>query len=154
VRARRPAPEAPPVARDPARAVGLIGLVRLALGFELFLEAALRLGQPRLARARDRLRLLGTAIVEPAAGLAVPASAALVFRPAARHLRRLLDGLLGSHPLGLALALCLRKPPPATLARAQLLGQLVAARLAVELVLGLVGRLRLGDDLTRDPLVV
>jgi hypothetical protein len=42
----------------------------------------------------------------------------------------------------------------AALARAQLLGKLVAARLAVELVLGLVGCLRLGEDLASDPLVV
>jgi hypothetical protein len=37
-----------------------------------------------------------------------------------------------------------------TLRRAQLLGQLIAARSTVELVLGLVGRLRLGEDLPRD----
>jgi hypothetical protein len=36
----------------------------------------------------------------------------------------------------------------------QLFRQLVAARLPVELVLGLVARLRLGDDLAGDPLIV
>jgi hypothetical protein len=46
------------------------------------------------------------------------------------------------------------QPAPAALARSQLLGQLIAARLAVELVLGLVDRLRLGDDLAGDPLVI
>ncbi len=36
------------------------------------------------------------------------------------------------------------------LPRAQLLGQLIPTRLAIELILGLVGRLRLGQDLPRD----
>jgi hypothetical protein len=37
------------------------------------------------------------------------------------------------------------------LRRAQLLGQLITARLAIELILGLVGRPGLGEDLARDP---
>jgi hypothetical protein len=75
------------------------------------------------------------------AGLAVPAAATLVDRPAARLRGRVLGGLgsvLRRILTLLELTLRLRKPVPAALAGAQLLGQLVAARLAVELVLGLV----------------
>src|SRR5829696_3294506 len=53
-----PPPKAAPVARDPAGAVGLVGL-----------------GRPALVEALTRV--------------ALPAAAALVFRPAARHRRRL-----------------------------------------------------------------
>ena len=86
----------------------------------------------------------------------MPAAAALVLGAAARHRGRLVGGfglILALLPL-LELALGLGEPAPAALARAQLLGQLVAARLAVEAVLGLVGGLRLGDDLAGDPLVI
>jgi hypothetical protein len=76
VGAGRPAAEAAPVARDPARPIGLIGLVRGALGLKLLLEAAPGLGQPRLARARDRPRLALAALVEALAGVAQPAAAA------------------------------------------------------------------------------
>jgi hypothetical protein len=47
-------------------------------------------------------------------------------------------------------ALGLAQPGPPALAGAQLLGQLVAARVAVELVLGRVDRLRFLEDLARD----
>jgi hypothetical protein len=90
------------------------------------------------------------------AGFAVPAAAALVARAAAWDRGRLIGGLRQLLPLLalLELALGLRKPAPATLAGAEPLGQLVAARLAVELVLDLVDAPCLGDDLARDPLVV
>jgi hypothetical protein len=39
---------------------------------------------------------------------------------------------------------------PATLRGAQLLGQLIATILTMQLVLGRIGRLRLLEDLTRD----
>ena len=85
VGARRVAAEAAPVARDAARPVGLIGLVRGALGRKLLVETAPGLGQPRPARARDRPRLALAALVEVLAGVAQPAAAALVDRPATRH---------------------------------------------------------------------
>ena len=67
---------------------------------------------------------------------------------AARNRPRLLRALLFELALGLA------QPRPAALAGAQLLGQLVAARVAVELVLGRVDRLGLFEDLARELLVV
>jgi hypothetical protein len=46
------------------------------------------------------------------------------------------------------------QPLAATLACAQLLGQLVAALVAVELILGLISRDRIGDDLPGDLVIV
>ena len=71
-------------------------------------------------------------------------------------------GLLASRALGrlpcgavaLELALCLAQGLAPALRRAQVLGQLVTARLAVELVLAPVGLGGLGEDLARDLLVV
>src|SRR5882757_11343071 len=57
-------------------------------------------------------------------------------------------------PLGLQALLGVAQPRPPALAAAPLLGQLVAARLAVEFVLGGVGRDRLLDELARDLLVI
>ena len=48
---------------------------------------------------------------------------------------------------------CLAQPLPPAGAGPQLFGQLLAARLPVELILCLVGRPRLGEDLAGDPLV-
>jgi len=102
--------------------------------------------------------LLGTALIEALASVAQPAAPALVQRPATRHRGRLIGGLscglrrIGR--LGIERPLGLGKPGPAPLARPKLGWELVAARLAEALVLGLVGRLRLSEDLARDPLVV
>ena len=67
---------------------------------------------------------------------------------AARHRPRLLRALLFELALGFA------QPRPPTLAGAQLLGQLVAARVAVELVLGRVDGLGFFEDLARELLVI
>src|SRR6266545_2433830 len=74
VGARRIAAEAAPVARDPASAVGLVGLVRVALGRKLLLEAAPGLRKPRLARARDRPRLALAALAGALASVTLPAA--------------------------------------------------------------------------------
>jgi hypothetical protein len=66
-----------------------------ALGRKLLLQAAPGLQKPRLARARDRVRLALAALVEALTGVTQPAAAALVDRPAARHRRRLLGSRLG-----------------------------------------------------------
>src|SRR5215204_207108 len=73
-----------------------------------------------------------------------------------RHLRGCLGVGLVGQPRGLLL-LSQLTPGPAeelgsALGRAQLLGQLIAARLAVELVLSLVCRPRRGEDLPGDPI--
>jgi hypothetical protein len=52
--------------------------------------------------------------------------------------------------LAVAVLLGLPEELAPTLRRAQLLGQLITTRLPVQLVLGLVGRLRLGENLPRD----
>jgi hypothetical protein len=69
-------------------------------------------------------------------------------RATPRNRPRLLRALL------LELALGLAQPRPAALAGAQLLGQLVATRLAVVLVLGRVDRLGFFEDLARELLVI
>jgi hypothetical protein len=73
--------------------------------------------------------------------------------PGLRPQRRLL--WLAAQPRVLLLAPSLpglAKELAPALRRAQSLRQLIAARLAVELVLGLVGRARLGHDLAGDPI--
>ena len=82
---RRP-PEAAAVLHPPARPVGLIGGVGLALRPQLFLQAPLGLLQPRRARRRDRPRLLGAPLVQPALGLAQPPAPALRRRQLRRQL--------------------------------------------------------------------
>ena len=67
---------------------------------------------------------------------------------AARHRPRLLRALL----LELALGLAQPRPPP--FPGAKLLGQFIAARVAVELVLGRVDRLGFFEDLARELLVI
>ncbi len=67
---------------------------------------------------------------------------------AARHRPRLLSALRFELALGFA------QPRPTTLAGAQLLGQFIAARVAVELVLGRVDGLGFFEDLARESLVV
>ena len=67
---------------------------------------------------------------------------------AARHRPRLLRALLFELALGFA------QPRPPPFAGAQLLGQFVAARVAVELVLGRVDRLGFFEDLARELLVI
>src|SRR5215207_9952568 len=68
-----------------------------------------------------------------------------------RHLRGCLGLVLVAQPRGLLLVSQLTPGPAEELAsalgRAQLLGQLIAARLPVKLVLSLVDRPRLGHDL-------
>ena len=99
----------------PARAVGLVVAVCLALGAPVLDQAPAAELEPLCAVPRHRLCLCGSLSLEPLLGLAKPGAPAL--------------------------------------AGAQVLGQLVAARLAVELVLGGVDAARLGEDLGGDLLV-
>jgi hypothetical protein len=80
--------------------------------------------------------------LQPALGLAQPLGAI------AWHRSRLSLSLLLQAAPGLA------QPSAPTLRRAQLLGQLIAARVTVELVLGRVGGLGLFEDLARDLFVI
>jgi hypothetical protein len=69
--------EATAVLHHPTRAVGLIGLVGLALGPQLLLETALGLLQTLGPRTRDRARLLGALLIEATLRLAQPLPATL-----------------------------------------------------------------------------
>jgi hypothetical protein len=73
----RRAAEAASVLHHPARSVGLIGGVGLAFDEQLLLEAALGLTHALRARARDRLGLRLTFLIQAALGLAQPAAATL-----------------------------------------------------------------------------
>ena len=107
----------------------------------------------RGARQREHVRAVARApLLELAAALAQPTHAALVAAGADGRLHRL--HRLLARRLGRALAppsrssssarFGLRQRPAPSLPGAQMLGQLVPARVAVELVLGLIGRPRLG----------
>lgn len=94
------------------RALGLVGLVGLALDLEVLLQTTPGFTQSRLAGTLDRPRLFGAALIKSPTRVAQPAAAAL----AGRHLSR----------------------------------QLVAARLAVDLIFGGIDGLGLLDDLPGD----
>jgi hypothetical protein len=73
-------------------------------------------------------------------------------RHAFGRLRPRLRGAL-SRTLALEFLPCLAQCGAPARARAQLLGQLIAARLAIQLILAAVRLRRLGQDLARDPLI-
>jgi hypothetical protein len=73
-------PKRPAVLHAPPRTVGLVLRVGVALDGELFFETPLGLAQPLRPRARNRLGLLGTALIQPLASLAQPALPALTRR--------------------------------------------------------------------------
>ena len=139
------------------RPILLIRLVPTALGIEIFLQPLGCQQQPLGPRACDRVGLLPAALLELALGVAQPAlppldpgDDPLRIELLARRCLRVGLQLLGVRRLPVALLLGLPEELAATLRRAQLLGQLIPARITVQLVLGLVGRLRLGEDLPRD----
>ena len=143
----------------------LIGRVPALLGGEIVLQPPRRETQPLSPRARDRPGGLPPLLVELAARFAQPSLPALRPRddpldvePVRRLARRLLlrPALLARRLIVLVrLALQLAHEPltPARLGL-KLGRQLITARVAVLLVLGLIGRDRLGDDLPRDPVIV
>ena len=130
-----------------------------ALRVQIGLQPLGRQQQPLRARARDRVRFLPALLLELAAGVAQPTLPALdarddplrvelelrLGRRLALRLRLVADQLLA-----LELLLGVAEELAPALRRAQLLGQLITPRLAIQLVLGLVGRLVLGEDLLRD----
>jgi hypothetical protein len=151
--------------RHPPRTVGsdaspaprVIGGVRGAVGVELFLEALARLKQPVRSVLGDRPALALALGVQRAAPLPHPGPTALrsgnelarveLERHRSLALSRFLEllvALAGQALLGLAQRLM------PTLAGAQLLGQLVPAPVAIELVLARVDLGRLGEDLPRE----
>jgi hypothetical protein len=73
-------PKRPAVLHAPPRSIGLVLRVGVALDGELFFETPLGLAQPLRPRARNRLGLLGTALIQPLASLAQPALPALTRR--------------------------------------------------------------------------
>src|SRR5438270_2224092 len=135
-------------------------LVPRALSSQIALQPLGRLKQPLRARAPDRIGMLPALLLELALRVTQPPLATL--NPSQDPLgvelelrlgRRLNLGLLGQL-LVLVLA-CQRAPGlPEELAPAlrgaQLLGQLITPRLTEQLILGLVGRLDLLDDLLSD----
>ena len=154
--ARRHPPR--PVGGDAARPPRLIGRVRGVLGVELFLQAPARLKKPIGTVLGDRAALALALGFQRAAALAHPRAPTLragdelprieLDRRRLLVVRRRLAGvvaLAGQALLGLAQRLA------AALARAQMLGQLVAALAAVKLVLAPIRLGRLGEDLPRDP---
>ena len=151
-------------------------LVPRALGAKIALQSLGSRQQPLRARARDRIGVLPTVLLELALGLTQPSLPALTtrddplrielilrlprrlrLRPRLRLGRRLRPGRLRLavlRQLGARLATLLlprfaEELAPA-LRRAQPLGQLITARLAQLLILGLVGRGVLGQHLPRD----
>jgi hypothetical protein len=148
-------PATQPVARG--RPIVLIGLVGAALDVELALEPLRRQHQALAARARDRVRMAPAVRLELALALPQPPLAPLCARHDPLHLalERHLLGRLGLRFLGVGVIAAKPLPGPAeevatSLRRAQLLGQLIAALFAIELILSLVGRPRLGHDLPGD----
>ena len=115
-----------------------------------------RVGVRRAAEAAPVLHAPGPVVLVGAVGahlgpqlfIQAPLGFLEALAAAARHRPRLLRALLFELALGFA------QPRPPTLAGAQLLGQLVAARVAVELVLGRVDGLGLFEDLARELLVI
>ena len=105
---------------------------------------------PPVLRAPRPVALIG--LVGANLGPQFFVEAALGFLEALGAVARNRPGLLGA--LLFEAALGLAQPRAPALAGAQLLGQLVAARVAVELVLGGIDRLGLFEDLARELLVV
>src|SRR5208282_3963563 len=137
------AAESPALSVSPVRAVILIRLVRRTLDFEVLHHPPLRLQQPLRTRTDDRLRFPAAMLIELVASLTQPALAAL----SASHddIRVKLDLRRGHLYLADSLALrvfasctlarelLFRRPQrsPTTLTRAQMLRQLVPARIAI-----------------------
>src|SRR4051794_13783936 len=127
------------------------------VGVELFLQAPARLKQPIAAVLGDRPTLALTRGVQRAAPLAHPRPTALRTSHELGGIeldahRPLLVGRRVERLIALAAQLCLgltQRLAPA-LSGAQLLGQLVAAPVAVELVLARVDLGRLGQNLARN----
>ena len=158
--------EATTIAHPPLAAVGLIGLVARPLCGEIGLQPLERQQQPLDARARNRVRVIPTMLLELPLSLRQPPASPttrvgdvatveleLRRRPGLRRRLR-----LGSPDLLRILALpsTAELPPrlaeelPPPLRRAQLLGQLITTRLAELLILGLIGRPDLAHNLERD----
>ena len=144
----------------------LIGVVPARQRGEILLQPRGAIPQPILPRARHRRRRLPPLAVKLALALKQPAIATLharddllrikltLGRPLLVALRPALAAvlvLLVALALGLASGGQLtRQPRPPPLIRLQLLGQLIPARLAVLLILGLIGRDRDLDQLLGD----
>ena len=161
----RSATEPPALRVTTVLAVILIRPVGRDLRVTLGLEALAREQEPILARARNGIRAAPSGAAR--AGGALPASNPGV--PVARHdplgvelelrppqavparvqLQLLIVGCLGRAPLAR-----LTEELGPSFPRAQLLGQLIPALLAIQLVLGLIGRLSLGQNLPRDLLKI
>ena len=143
----------------------LVGLVGAPLHLSIGLQPLGRQKQPLGARPGDRIGVAPAMLLELALALPQPALTPLHAGHDLGRIkleRHLLGSLRLPHPRCLRLRLLgfdtiagRPLPGPAkelapALRRAQPLGQLIAARLAVELVLGLVGRPGLGHDLAGD----
>src|SRR4051794_3361162 len=148
-----PRPAAPPPAAPPR----LIGRVRCVVEVEFFFQAPAGLKEPIAALLRDRACLSLPFGVERATALADPGAAAFRARDELPrierdgHRRLVVGGRLGglsAFALQTLLGLAQRLAP--ALARAQMLGQLVTALAAVQLVLAPIRFGRFGEDLPRD----
>src|SRR4051794_37516560 len=76
--------EAPAVLHPPARPVGLIGRVRLALVEELFVEAPLGVFDALRARLRNRPGFSGALLIKATLGFSQPTAPALARRQLGR----------------------------------------------------------------------
>ncbi len=139
----------------------LIGRVSALLGGEIVLQPQRRETQTLSPRAWDRPGglpplpiLLAACLAQPSHPALCPGEDPLNVKPVHRLARGLLlcAALLG-RLVTFARELAREPLTPASLGL-KLQRQLVTARVAVLLVLSLVGRDRLGDDLPRDPVIV
>ena len=143
----------------------LIGRVSALLGGKIILQPHRRETQPLMPRSWDRrgglpplLVLLATRFAQPAHPALGPRDDPLDVKSVRRRFGRALlrPGLLRRHLVvlvTLALELAHEPLPPARLGL-KLGRQLISARVAVLLVLGLIGRDCLSDDLPCDPVIV
>jgi hypothetical protein len=133
--------------------VGHVQLASRLLGQRVALDVRAGAGHPPRAVARDPARVPGrvlfdNAALQPPVLFEPPLAFSQPLRAAARN------GLCLGGALGLERLLCLAQPLAPIAAGAQPLGQLVTARLAIELVLGRVRSGGLGEDLRGDLLVI
>ena len=143
----------------------LIGVVRLALDAQVFLQATLALKQALRARAWDRFGRQAAILVKLVARLTHPPLTALdagddhlrikrklhTLRLRARRLHR---RVVSTCTLPRELLLGRTQRSASTLVRPQVLGQLIATLLAVELILSRVNVARLLQDLACELLVI
>jgi hypothetical protein len=148
------------------RPITLIRVIPAALSGKLVLQTPPGFPQPLRPRPGDRRRVTPAILIKLALGFAQPAHPSLSPRDdppgielvtgttlAVNLTRRVLIRARLAVHIALLVELAREPLPPARLDR-ELRRELIPPRVPIQLVLGLIGRDRLGDDLPRDPAVV